>query len=487
MSDRQLDDVARWTPYIILGYFALQFAIRAGLSGNLETDEAQFVGKTYLALGYGNSHPPLYNWLVAGALTLTGGHWPAAMALLKNLLLAGTYLLAFDTGRRVTGRALTGAIVAASFMLLPQIVWKSQVTLAHSVLVMFAVVATLHAVACIVDRADLRSFLWLGLAAVIGVLAKYNYLLTLVAVLAAGYTIPDIRRRLFVPKLGASLALIALLIAPHAVWALQNLQATTGRMAKLERDSGALGALDLPGIGIDGLLDYIVAGAAWVAPLLLVWLLIRYFAPAKDGIAPTEDDARRHSFTLFFGRTTLIGVAAFALIILAGDLHSVSERYLTPLLMPLPFWLALAFPLEARLRGPVHFLRVAGTVALLMVVAWPAWMIFGREQFAYPYAAVAASLRDAVAGPFTVLGPQEKYAANIAIRLDRASTWEEGSDARQVVLLWDAKYGRTPGGLASRLGSGFEPRGAVMAMDYPYDNLSGQKARLYAQLYARKP
>jgi hypothetical protein len=180
-------------------------------------------------------------------------------------------------------------------------------------------------------------------------------------------------------------------------------------------------------------------------------------------------------------------VGAFALIILGGDLHSVSERYLTPLLMPLPFWLALAVPLETRARAPVHFLRFGSVVALLMVVVWPAWIIFGREQFAYPYAAVAASLRDAVAGPFTVLAPQEKYAANIAIRLDRATPWEEGSDARQVVLLWDAKYGPTPGGLVSRLGSDFEPRGAIMAMHYPYDNLSGQKARINAQLYARKP
>ncbi len=457
------------------------------LSANLETDEAQFVGQTYLALGYGNSHPPLYNWLVAGALALTGGYWPAALALLKNILLAGTYLLAFDTARRTTGRALTGAIVVASFMLLPQIVWKSQITLAHSVLVMFAVVAALHAVVCIVQRGDWPSFLWLGLASAIGALAKYNFLLTLAAILIAAFSIPDIRRRLFTPKLAASLLLLTALVAPHGIWAVQHLQETTERMAKLERDSGAFGVIDLPGIGLDGLLAFVVALAAWAGPLIVAWLAIRYFDRGGWSGPDLPDGAQRRAFAQLFGRTTLIGVGAFALIILAGDLHSVFERYLTPMLMPLPFWLATAFPLEGRTRAPLHFLRIALVIAVLMVTAWPLWIAFGREQFAYPYGSLTASLDKSVPGPFSVLGPQDKFAANIAIRLDRAHAWEEQKPTDQVVVLWEPKPGRSPDGAAARLGSAFEPRGAVMTMSFPYDNFSGEKARLNAQLYARKP
>ena len=485
MDERQLESAARWTPLVILVYFAAQFIIRVALSANLETDEAQFVGQTHLALGYGNSHPPLYNWLVAGALALTGGYWPAALALLKNALLAGTYLLAFDAGRRATGRALTGAIVVASFMLLPQIVWKSQITLAHSVLVMFAVVAALHAVVCIVERGDWPSFLWLGLTSAIGALAKYNFLLTLIAILIAALSIPDIRRRVFVPRLAASFAVLMVLFTPHAIWAVQHLHETTERLAKLERDSGAFGVIDLPGIGLDGLLSFIVASAAWAGPLLAVWLAIRYFEPSRLEVLP--DEARTRSFAQLFGRTTLIGVGAFAAIILVGDMHSVFERYLTPLLMPLPFWLATALPLETRRRAPLHFLRIAAVIAVLMVTAWPLWITFGREQFAYPYGSITASLSDGVEGPFSVLGPQDKFAANIAIRLDRARAWEERVPTDQVVVLWDPKSARSPDGAAARLGSAFEPRGAVITMNFPYDNFSGQKARLNAQVYMRRP
>jgi hypothetical protein len=52
-------------------------------------------------------------------------------------------------------------------------------------------------------------------------------------------------------------------------------------------------------------------------------------------------------------------------------------------------------------------------------------------------------------------------------------------------VLWEAR--RSPDGLVARLGDRFEPRGGVIAMRYPYDNLSGQVAAVNAQVYARKP
>lgn len=482
MSDPKLESLARWTPVFILGYFAAQFLLRVGLSGNLEIDESQFVGQTHLALGYGNSQPPLYNWLIAAAMALTGGYWPAAVALVKNVLLAGTYLLAFDIGRRVTGRALSGLVVAASFLLLPQIVWKSQVTLAHSILVMFAVVATLHAVVCIARRGDAPNFLWLGLAAAIGALAKYNFVLVLAAILIAAFTIPSLRARLFVPKLAYAAAVFAALFTPHCIWALQHLEQSTKRMAKLERTDTDFGGIDIPWIGLDGFLALIAAVAAWIGPLLLAWSAIRYWSAGGDD----GDIAQREhiqAFAQFFGRTAAIGVAAFAVILLIADLHSVHDRYVTPLLMPFPFWLALSWPLQ---RGSsLRFLRLSAAVALLMVTAWPLWIAFGREQLAYPFGAFAASLRGNE--PLTIMAHQRKFAANIAIKLDNASVWEAGMRPERVVVLWEAKSGQVPQRLVDALGDGFEPRGDVMQMIQPYDNFSGVIARLNAQAYVRKP
>lgn len=486
MTDRRLEAIAGWTPLFILLYFAAQVLIRVSLSANLETDEAQFVGQTYLALGYNNSHPPLYNWLIAGALGLTGGYWPAALALVKNLLLAGTYLLSFDVARRVTGRALPGLLIVASFLLLPQIVWKSQITLAHSVLVMFAVVAVLHAVVYAVEEGDPASFLWLGLAAATGALAKYNFFLVLTAIVVAAWSIPSMRGRLFAPRLNWSLAILAAVMTPHYLWALQNLSQTTARMVKLDRESSAFAAIDIPLIGVDGFLSLLVSLAAWAAPLLIVWFTIRHFSVG----AVESDDLnwrRTQTYGRFFGRTALIAMGIFAAIVLFGDLHSVRERYLTPMLMPLPFWLAFAWPLEDRARAPIHFLRVGAVIAVLMVTVWPARVLFGKDHLAYPYRAFAQSLADAMPGPFAVLGAHDKYGANIAIRLERAERWLKGSAADQVMVLWEPKRSHSPNETAAMLGSDFEPRGGVLAMNAPYENLSGEHARLSGQLYARKP
>lgn len=486
MSHRQLEDVARWTPLVILLYFTAQFLIRVALSGNLETDEAQFVGHTHLALGYGNSHPPLYNWLLAGALAVTGGAWPAAVALVKNLLLAGAYLLAFDTARRVTGRALTGLIVVASLLLLPQIVWKSQITLAHSVMVMFAVVAVLHALVCIVQREGVAGFVWLGLAASIGLMAKYNFLLMLAAALIAAFTLPAVRARVFRPKLALSAGLLAALIAPHLIWAAQNVPSATERMAKLERPNSTFGVIDVPYLGLDGLLSLCLAALAWAGPLLLVWFAARALARNEAALAERPHQAPADAaLSALFARTALIGLGMFAAIVLAGDLHSVHERYLTPMLMPLPFWLAFAWPLEARPRAAARFLAVGATVAGLMVTAWPAWIAFGREQLAFPYDAFAEAVDKAVPGEFAVLAPEPKYAANVVIRLDRARMWEEGAPDERVLLVWSSRGGGVPRGLADRLGEDFQPEGPALALTLPYDNLSRHQARLGAQLYRR--
>jgi hypothetical protein len=486
VANRQLEKFARYTPVLILAYFTIQFVIRVGFSSNLETDEAEFVGRTYLALGYGNSHPPLYNWLVRGALEITGWRWPAAVALVKAMLLSGTYLLSFDMVRRITGRALPGLILVASFMLLPQVVWKAQITLAHSVLLMFAVVGMLHATVLVVLGGGVVSFLWLGIAASVGALAKYNFLIMFGAVLVAAYTIPFFRERLFRLRLGLSLALFALLVTPHLIWATQNVGVSTRRIAKLGRTDTTFGMLDVALVGVDGLLTLIGAVLAWCAPLVVVWFGLRYSIRRAEGLPSTLGTGPTRDFAEFFGRATLMGIGAFAAIIFIGDFHSVHERYVTPMLMALPFWLTLRWPLDHTPRGAVPFLRVSATVALLMITAWPLWIILGREQLAYPYASFAAALPRTENVPIAILADQEKYAANLAIRLPNAAVWGQIDQPGEIAIVWRDRSLEVPLVLTQQLGDAYEPRGAAIHMSFPYDNLSGQVAKLNARLYIRR-
>jgi len=478
-----VETIARYTVWIILAYFTVQLAIRVGLSGNLETDEAQFVGHTHFALGYGNSHPPLYNWLVGAALYITGS-WAAAVALVKTASLAGTYLLIYDSGRRISGRHLTGLIAAASLLFLPQIVWMSQVTLAHTVMVMFGVAATLHAVLLIRDRGRIGDFLWLGAAVSIGAFAKYNYFLALLAILMSAYNVREFRAKLFVPRLIWPAALFTVLYLPHGVWALANLPEATGRIARLEQAHPLFSVVDLPVLGIDGLLAMAVAALAWGGPLVAVWFIVWRLTPA-DG--PHALDAARTVAARFFARVTLFSVGLFALVLLAGDLHSVDERYMTPLLMALPLWLAAAWPLELRGRAPVHFLRVAGVLVLLMLIVWPGLILFGKEKLAYPYRQFAAEIGAETSGPVAVMTRRYRVGANLVIRLDGARMWQPGEEAQRVLLAWEGHSAPAPGGLIRQLGARYFPAGPVRRLTAPYDNFSGRIARLSYQLYRRAP
>jgi len=484
-SGRALDveTIARYAVWIILAYFAAQMAIRLGFSGNLETDEAQFVGTTHFALGYGNSHPPVYNWLVGSALHLTGS-WPAAVALVKTAFLAGTYLCIYDAGRRISGQQLTGLIAAASLLFLPQVVWKSQITLAHSVMVMFGVAATLHAVMLIRDRGGLGDFLWLGVAVAAGAFAKYNYFLALAAIVAAAFSVRALRDKLFVPRLIWPVALVAVLYLPHVIWALANLPDTTERIAKLEREHPLFSLVDVPLLGIDGLLALGVATLAWAGPLVAVWFIVWRFTPAEG---PRGLDDGRAVAARFFARVTLFGVGLFALVILAGDFHAVHERYMTPLLMAVPLWLAAAWPLELRGRAPVHFLRTAGVLVLLMLTAWPGWLLFGKEQFAYPYAKFAAEMRPDVAGPVAVLGDRQRLGANLVIRLDGARMLSAAQEPARVLLAWEGHSDDAPRGMVGELGEGYAPGAPVQRLSAAYDNFSGETARLSYQVFQRAP
>ncbi len=484
MTDERLERLARWTPAFILAYFALQFLIRIALSANLETDESELVGHAAFSFDTGNGHPPLYNWLVALVYPLTGGHWATALALVKNGLLAGSYFLAYDLMRRIAGAALPGLLTVCALLLLPQIVWKSQITLTHSVLVMFAAIAMLHAAVLIVERGNVASFVWLGLAMAAGGLAKYNFFIAAFGAAIAAATVPPIASRLLRGRLGISAAVFAILFSPFAVWSITHWAEVTERLQKLENTDKSATSFDVPFLGLDGLITLVVGVIAWAAPLVVIWFAIRQFTKAeRAGGRPGPWAA---DFKVFLGRTMMISVGVFAAIVLFGDLHATQERYFTPLLIALPFWLVLAFPLDRRSRAGIDLVRISGAVALAMLTIWPAWALIGREQLFFPYEKIATSLEQALPPGSRLLTTRAKYAANLQLHLSKVRLWSPADgQAGEIALLWDEAKRESPEKLLKTLGSGYRAAGPPVVMRHSYLNFSGAEAVLGYQLYRK--
>lgn len=480
-AEDRLALAGRLAPILILGYAAVLLALRHSLSPYLEVDEAQFVGHVDLRLVYANSHPPLYNWLLRATLELTGWNWALSTGAVKYALLGGYYLLIWDIARRLDGsRAGLLAVAAAAF--LPQVVWMSVHTLAHSTMVLTGAAATAHAVVVLAQRPSRLGYVWLGLALATGALAKYNFFLFAVPMLIALLWSPVLRPMLLRRQALISAGVFGVMFTPVLIAAAANLAASSGRIEKLYRTDAGLVWYDLPGVGLDGLLSFALACAAWVGPLLLVWLLARRWDGRVDGEAiarPQTAEIRRA-----LGRAILIAVAIFSVIVLAADMHRVHERYLTPILALSPVWLASSRPLGRSAAV------VTGAAAALFAAALAGfWGManFGAHRYGYDYDVIADAIRDAVAEPAPLVSGRHDDAANVTLALGWTGATEPlfAPVEDRALLLWRGEND-PPEQLAKQLAeAGLTPGSEIRRVDMELRNFSGKTTRYSFQAYER--
>lgn len=464
---------ARRAPLAIFVYISVLFALRLGLSPFLEIDEAQFVGEVGFAWNYGNSHPPLYNWLVRLALEATAWHWVPAVALIRLSLLGLYHWLCFDAARRLGGdRASILALTASA--LLPQIVWMTIQTTAHTILVIVASVGLVHAFALMRGGTGIRAYAWFGFWAAVGALAKYNFFIFQVSFMIAAWTIPPIRQQLFRRSLRLSVAILVAALTPVAIASLNApLAATTGRMVKLSNAIGYLEAIDLPHVGVDGLFSLLISTFLWSGPAVIVFLIGRlrdHPRPLPDG----DPDVRK-----LLLRTVFIGLGAFAALVFAADFHSVAERYMAPVLAPTAILVALYLP---QVLGARNVLAFSATLYVLAPIAMASLALFGSERFTLPFDAVGAAIRAQNPAPARIVSNRQDDAANVAVILH----WppEQGT-ADDIVLVWHGKEAPSDSALA-RLPVDAMPVGPQTRVSAPTRNVSGELQTFSFQRYSSR-
>ncbi|RAI03755.1 hypothetical protein DLJ53_04570 [Acuticoccus sediminis] len=405
---RHPSPVGAWTATAaIILYILLITGVRLGLSPFLEIDEAQFVGAVDLKLIYGNSHPPLYNWLVRGALELTGEHWTLAVTLVRGSLLMATYLLTFDAARRIAGPT-AGILAVALMAFMPQVSWMSAHTLAHSILVMAAAAGLVNGVARLATGPRWSAFLVLGLSAGVGALAKPNIWILVFTLILAMLTDRFWWRRLATAWAFLVPVIVGVMAGP-AMWAMAHaLRSSTERIEKLYRD-GPFSAIDLPGVGVDGVVSLVVALLASVGVVLA---LVALFGRARPVLSEEGDAVRR-----LLWRTLALSLGLSAVAVLAADMSSVHERYLTPILMPLP----VVASLHLLAWRPWRIIGVAAAVFLAVPIGIAAMTAFDDHRFARPYDALAAQiLAETPPGRITVSASRQSLEANMMIAFRRA-------------------------------------------------------------------
>lgn len=337
-------------------YLAILAVLRGVLFPGLAEDDSEqlFYAQTW-ALGYKGSQPPLYTWLVKLAEQVLGvSVW--ALFMVKFGALFAFYSFCHAAAWRLIKDRLLIGLAALSPVALYYIGWDAVVNYSNTILLGAAQAATLLALLRLNDCNKVTDYVWLGLAIAAGLLAKYNFILFLLPLLAAGLTHPDLKGRLLSPRLLVTAVVAAVMVAPHAHWALTDAGGLKAVAASVERpwkeaESWFLGALY-------GLGNLTVGGVAFLMPMILFLAL---FFPRAFGPLAGRGNAITRFFAVYFGAYAIL----VAFTVMAIGATDVKNHWLLGLL-PLPLYVFVR--LEAA-GGPSRPTSAKGYLAVLSALA----------------------------------------------------------------------------------------------------------------------
>jgi 4-amino-4-deoxy-L-arabinose transferase-like glycosyltransferase len=428
-----------WRPLLaLLAYCLAYLAIRLAEHGTLERDEAEIVYLTQqLRLGYG-TQPPLYAWLQWLSFEVFGID-RFGLIVLKDLAIAATGIAMFQAARPLIGRR--GALaVTASLALFPQVAWEALRIQTHSVLMTALASATLWLYFALLRRPTLGRYLGIGVLCGLGIQTKYNYGVFLAGVLGASLLVRAHRELLWNRKIWAAVLPAVILALPHAAWVAQHPELAFGGTVRKMQD-GAVLAPYLRRVA-DGVLDVLAALVSFVGLPMLVYAAVcwrrRALWRGRAGFDRAGFD-RASPASLFFG--CLYGMYGALLLVLAltGEVGTIKERWMIPLLFSLPLGLFVMFPALRRdqVFRDVRRIGVVVALGLLALVLLRNWLgpAFGKVMtYHHPYGALSEAVRQRCPQARTIVTESLLTAGNLRFRRPPMVT----------LLLEDAQRERRP-------------------------------------------
>jgi len=296
---------------------------------------------------------------------------------------------------------------------IPQVAWESQRDLTHSVLG-----ATLSAAAfcCLLRTVATRRTAWyliLGLCAGLGLLSKFNFGLWMAGLCLATLSVREHRPALLDKRILLTAGICLLVLLPYGTWLLTHKHLAFGSAfkLKLEASSGWLRPISI------GMRNLLVAVAAFLGPLLLVYAVI-FFRAAKRPISPEAET----SYQRLLLRTFLFVALLTVTLVVGFRATGFRDRWLQPLLIAVPVLLIAMLrdrldPLRLR-----RLLTAGGTVAAIVTLLIPGRILFGakvhrEEPLMRPYGALAAQLRSAVPPSSFLVADTILLAGNLRLAL----------------------------------------------------------------------
>lgn len=437
---------------MLAAYFVIHVIVRTLLPHGLELDEAEQVNLSqWLLAGYG-AQPPFYNWLQHGAIQLFGMSL-VTLSGLKGLLLFLSYMFYYLAARQVLEDKRLAVIAALGLLTIPQISFEAQRDLSHTVAAIFGSSFFLYATLRVISRPTLPAFLLFGIATGIGGITKYNFAILPIAAGLAVLMDREMRRTMLSWKLLPAAILAIAIVTPHALWLLDNFKdASQGTLKKLAGEETGL-----PGGIAQGLGSLTVGFFSFFGITIIVFALV-YREHLKASVKANS------RWTLLVGRILILSLGLIVLMILFAGFENVRDRWLTPVLLAGPLYIALKvdaakIPVGASLK---RIWTVAAVIMVIIPLALATRSTLGRftGNYAYtniPFATLAKIVGEKAAGANTVVVASDgQLAGNMHFNLPDLpvivtpppATMESRPVAGfdRIVFVWRRKNGNPPPG-----------------------------------------
>lgn len=437
MLKRLNESIAHHFIYCLGGYFLLQIGVRLITTSGVVIDESEQVMLTqYLALGY-NAQPPLYTWL---QIIFFGvfGRTVFAIALLKNLVLFSIYVFTYLTARRLMKDSVKAACSTLGLIFLPQLAWEAQVDQIHTVLLTASTAALMYYYFKAWERPRYREYVFMGVAAASGLLAKYNFIIVLAALFGATLLVADFRKRLLNIKVLLTMVILIGGVLPHGVWVLQNTNLAT--QETMHRMSAYAEGGYLTNVA-KGTLDLVVANVTFVAVFMACYIGL-FRKQFRVSLSPAV------SLLLTYMCITILAVFA---IILVTEATNIKERWLQPYLFIAPMVLFLMTDLEKadeKRRQTYISIAVVFCVMILLVIPLRVILVdFGSKPHreSYPFEHLAKDISQADMQTQLILAEDKFIGGNLKLFFPDATVitpsipLQTYPPQEQVLVVWENK------------------------------------------------
>jgi 4-amino-4-deoxy-L-arabinose transferase-like glycosyltransferase len=340
-------------------------AVQASLlasSGRSDDIETLLLSQS-LAWGYEPKNPPAFYWIAWAATHAAGPGLPVIYALRLAGVFA-TFAGLYAIARRLQPDPWLAACAGLAMLATLHFHWYLLFSLTNPPFAMALAPLAVLALLRLRDHPTPAAYALFGAVVGLGILSRYNWAIFAVALVAAALAAPEWRARLLRRRALVALAVVLVMLLPHAVWVARNWDLLAGDLSAQIVGEEAPPYARRVAEGLRNLLE--AAVSILLAPLGIMALVL--FPGAFRPIA-VADPARASAIALV-GRTVLFSLGLFLLYVAAGSAY-VKPHHLFFLAFA-PLWLISRLDAAALAPWrPRAFAAGLAACAALAAVAYP--------------------------------------------------------------------------------------------------------------------